>query len=99
MRIFARLSKVTGSFIIAIVMSWKSSLEAEEAGYSVTDHIPSAVDLILGISAGEAFWVIAQVSVKRIIVDKGLFKGPASCLDDFDRPVFPADCLNCSWVY
>ena len=90
MRIFARLSKVTGSFIIAIVMSWKSSFEAEETGYSVTDHIPSAVYLVFGISAGKAFWVIAQVSVKRIIVDKGLLKGPASCLDDFDRPVLPS---------
>ena len=96
MSILSRLSKVAGSVIVDIIFSWTSSPQAEEAGHSVADCVPSAVDLVLGIFAGNAFGVAALVSSKRISVDQCLFKSSAGCLDDLDRPALPANPLrNC----
>ena len=96
MSILSRLSKVAGSVIVDIIFRWTSSPQAEEAGHSVADCVPSAVDLVLGIFAGNAFGVAALVSSKRISVDQCLFKSSAGCLNDLDRPSkeVPQNCQN-----
>ena len=65
MSILSRLAKVAGSAIVDIMFSWTSSPQAEEAGHPVADCVPSAVDLVLGIFAGNAFGVTALVSSKK----------------------------------
>ena len=51
MCIFAGLSKVAGSIVVAIMVSWESSPQAQTTGYSVADRVPPAVDLVIGIFA------------------------------------------------
>ena len=59
------LSRLAASVIVDIMFSWMSSPQVEEAGHSVADCFPSAVDLVLGIFAGNAFGVTALVSSKK----------------------------------
>ena len=89
MCIFAGLSKVASSIIIAIVMSWESSPQAQKTGYSVADSIPPAVYLVLWVFAWKALGIAAQVPIKGVSVNQSLLERSASRLDDLDRPAFP----------
>ena len=44
MCIFPRLAKIAGCLFIAFLIGWRSSPEAEPAGYSVTDRIDPSTD-------------------------------------------------------
>ena len=94
MSILSRLAKIAAIIVIDIMIGLMSGPQAEKAGHSVADGVPSAVDLVLGIFAGNAFGVAALVSSKRISVDQCLFKSSAGCLDDLDRPALPANPLR-----
>ena len=71
------LSRIAGSIVIDIMIGLMSSPQAEKAGHSVADGVPSAVDLVLGIFSWKAFGI-------------GVDQGSASCLNDLDRPAFTA---------
>ena len=90
MCILSRLAKIAGSVIIDLVISWISSSQAEKAGYPVAHSVPPAFDLVLGIFAGKALGIIAQVSTKRISVHQGLLESSSSCLNYLDWPALPA---------
>ena len=90
MCILPRLAVIAGCLFIAFLIGWRSSPEAEPAGYSVTDRIPPAIDLVLWISARNALWIITSIALEWIIVHQGLLEGSPSCLDDLDRPTLPA---------
>ena len=76
--------------MVAFLIGWRSSPEAEPAGYSVTDRVPPTIDLVLGISARNALWIITSIALEWIIVHQGLLEGSPSGLDDLDRPTLPA---------
>ena len=88
--ILPRLAVVAGCLFIAFLIGWHSSPEAEPAGYSITDRVPPAINLVLGISARNALWIITSIALEWIIVDQSLLEGTTSCLDDLDRPTLPA---------
>ena len=90
MCILPRLAVVAGCLFIAFLIGWHSSPEAEPAGYSITDRVPPAINLVLGISARNALWIITSIALEWIIVDQRLLEGTTSCLDDLDRPTLPA---------
>ena len=88
MSILSRLAKIAASIVIDIMIGLMSGPQAEKAGHSVADGVPSAVDLVLGIFAWEAFWVAAFVS--SVGVDQGLLQSSSSCFNDFDWPALSA---------
>ena len=90
MSILSRLAKIAAIIVIDIMIGLMSGPQAEKAGHSVADGVPSAVDLVLGIFAWKAFWVAAFVSSKGVGVDQGLLQSSSSCFNDFDWPALSA---------
>ena len=84
MHVLGRLSVIASTLHVVGDIAWPSSPQAHQARDSVTDSIPSAVDLILGILSWFTFGVGALIAAERIIVHQSLFKSPACCFDDLD---------------
>ena len=88
MSILSRLAKIAAIIVIDIMIGLMSGPQAEKAGHSVADGVPSAIDLVVGIFAWKAFWVAAFVS--SVGVDQGLLQSSSSCFNDFDWPALSA---------
>ena len=92
MHILGRLSIITSTLDEISDISRPSSPQAQQTRDSITDSIPSAVDLILGILPWFTFGVCALIAVEGIIVHQSLLESPACCFDDLDRNGFSSSC-------
>ena len=98
--VFPRLTKIASAGVVAIMLRvWISSPQAEQAGYSVTNIVSPAADLVLRIFARKTLRIVALISSKRICVDQGLFECSSGRLDDLDWPELLADCPAMSFVF
>ena len=94
MHILGRLSIIASTLHVVGDITWPSSLQAHQARDSITDSIPSAVDLILGILPWFTFGVCALIVVEGIIVHQSLLESPSCCFDDLDWNGFSSSCSH-----